>query len=79
MKKIVAPCKDCKERSIGCHSKCEKYKEFKTANDAYNKKTRLAKMYRSDTYYGVIREYSIRKNNKKEVIKTIDRENKSNK
>lgn len=24
-----APCLDCKDRFIGCHSKCEKYKQFK--------------------------------------------------
>lgn len=24
---IVYPCKDCEERYLGCHSKCEKYKE----------------------------------------------------
>lgn len=26
---IVAPCKDCKDRVLGCHSKCEKYIAFK--------------------------------------------------
>lgn len=24
-----APCKDCSERHIGCHSECEKYKSFR--------------------------------------------------
>lgn len=24
-----APCKDCKKRELGCHSKCEKYLAFK--------------------------------------------------
>lgn len=24
-----APCKGCTERVVGCHSNCEKYKEFK--------------------------------------------------
>lgn len=23
-----SPCKDCDERSVGCHSLCEQYKEF---------------------------------------------------
>ena len=79
MGKIVAPCKDCPDRKLGCHSKCEKYKEYKLANDAHNKETRLSKMYRSDTYKGVIREYSIRKNNRREMVRKIDRENKGNK
>lgn len=26
---IVAPCKDCKDRVLGCHSTCEKYNAFK--------------------------------------------------
>lgn len=26
---MMSPCKDCGDREIGCHSKCEKYKAFK--------------------------------------------------
>lgn len=26
-------CKDCKERKVGCHSKCEKYKKFRQELD----------------------------------------------
>ena len=29
------PCKDCKDRHVGCHGKCERYKAF---NDARPKK-----------------------------------------
>ena len=25
---MTAPCKDCPERHMGCHSKCEKYIEY---------------------------------------------------
>lgn len=25
----TAPCKDCEDRELGCHSKCEKYIEYK--------------------------------------------------
>lgn len=25
---MKVPCKDCADRHIGCHSKCEKYKAF---------------------------------------------------
>lgn len=28
-----SPCKGCDERYLGCHSKCSKYKEFRTAKD----------------------------------------------
>ena len=27
-KQPIAPCYKCKERVVGCHSKCEKYLEF---------------------------------------------------
>jgi hypothetical protein len=27
-----APCKDCKERHVGCHAECERYKEFAEEN-----------------------------------------------
>lgn len=30
---MKAPCKDCGKRYIGCHGRCEKYLEFKKAND----------------------------------------------
>ena len=30
---MLAPCKDCKERKVGCHSTCEAYKEFQRQND----------------------------------------------
>lgn len=26
---IVPPCKDCKHRKLGCHSRCKAYKDFK--------------------------------------------------
>lgn len=28
-KKVVAPCKDCTDRCVNCHSKCSKYAEYK--------------------------------------------------
>lgn len=28
--KILSPCKECTERSIGCHSECVKYKIYRT-------------------------------------------------
>jgi hypothetical protein len=32
-----APCKDCKERELGCHAKCEKYIDFKQEREQENK------------------------------------------
>lgn len=28
---VHSPCKDCPDRHIGCHSECDKYKEFEKA------------------------------------------------
>ncbi len=30
---MVAPCKDCTERTVSCHATCEKYKEFQQWNE----------------------------------------------
>ena len=30
---VTAPCKDCADRKMGCHSICEKYKEFKKISE----------------------------------------------
>lgn len=37
MNKPKAPCKDCKERRLGCHSECEKYDHFLAENEEYKK------------------------------------------
>ncbi|MBO5389409.1 MAG: hypothetical protein J6A59_15000 [Lachnospiraceae bacterium] len=29
----VAPCKDCGDREVGCHSTCKKYIDFKKENE----------------------------------------------
>ena len=35
---MSAPCKNCPNRSIGCHGKCDKYAEFKVYCDRINAK-----------------------------------------
>lgn len=35
--KPQAPCKDCDERYLGCHDRCEKYKEFSDKVLEWNK------------------------------------------
>lgn len=37
---LDAPCKGCDERYAGCHSKCQKYMEFRNTLDEYNKEER---------------------------------------
>ena len=31
-----APCKDCKDRELGCHDWCQLYREFRKELDQYN-------------------------------------------
>lgn len=35
---IVSPCKDCPERFIGCHSSCERYKQYRSELDEFKAK-----------------------------------------
>lgn len=35
-----APCKDCPDRIVGCHSTCNKYKQYRVEQDAQNKAIR---------------------------------------
>ncbi len=35
-----APCKDCPDRVVGCHSTCTKYQEFRKQQDAENEAQR---------------------------------------
>lgn len=32
--KKVSPCMDCRDRAVGCHGRCERYKEWKGERDA---------------------------------------------
>lgn len=40
----LAPCKDCGDRAVGCHDNCEKYQEWKRANDKRREKERDARI-----------------------------------
>lgn len=37
---IIAPCKDCVGRELGCHSKCERYASYRAAKDEEGNKRR---------------------------------------
>lgn len=30
---VIVPCKDCKDRKVGCHSECDRYKQFTIENE----------------------------------------------
>ena len=40
MERPVAPCKDCKDRSEGCHGKCQIYIDFEKAHKEWKDKFR---------------------------------------
>ena len=44
---IPSPCKDCKDRYVGCHGECSKYLEFRELVDEHNKVSKGTK----DIYY----------------------------
>lgn len=48
--KIVPPCKDCPDRHLGCHDKCEKYQAFKKESLDY--KTEVNKAKSQLAYFG---------------------------
>ena len=43
----IAPCKDCKDRAIGCHGTCEKYSEYRKQRE----KERELRYKKQQTYY----------------------------
>lgn len=45
---MIAPCKDCPDRHIGCHSECEKYLSFKA--DVANRKEQQDNEQRARLY-----------------------------
>lgn len=44
--KMEYPCKDCANKYLGCHAKCEKYIEVKNANEEISAKIRKEKLLR---------------------------------
>ena len=47
-RKSLNPCKDCTERTIGCHGKCEKYAEWVKKENAISDKIATAKTRRNE-------------------------------
>ena len=42
---IIKCCKDCNDREIGCHGKCERYIKEKEENDKYREAERKRNMF----------------------------------
>jgi hypothetical protein len=57
---LLAPCKDCPERVLGCHSTCEKYIAFREERDKM-----LAARYKANRNDGYFAEAIARRKAKK--------------
>lgn len=61
-----APCFECKNRELGCHSNCEKYKEWKVYQYNAKKKKNLQINPRCATYFKErVTEYGVYRSKKK--------------
>lgn len=46
----IAPCKDCKNRTINCHSKCKLYLQYRKDLDEYNEQVKQQRMFDMPTF-----------------------------
>lgn len=51
----ASPCKDCPDREIGCHGKCERYQEYATKRAAFLEERRKTMNAISATWANVHR------------------------
>ena len=58
--RLTAPCKDCLDRSVGCHGKCEKYKAYRVKVDELYE-MRAKKNYAHDPMHEYLRQRSDRR------------------
>lgn len=50
---MLAPCKDCEDREVGCHAGCEKYLAYKKEREKLNKinaKTEIFLSYKKEKH-----------------------------
>lgn len=43
--KYIAPCKDCKKRTIDCHGKCKEYNEYRIKEKEFRKQKRIEERF----------------------------------
>ena len=56
---LSSPCKDCVDRTVGCHSTCDKYKQFADERKEYVRKVKACK--RKEREYMEVKQTSIYK------------------
>ena len=52
--RLHSPCKDCTDRAVGCHGKCDKYKDYRVKVDELYA-MRVKKNYAHDPMHGYLR------------------------
>jgi hypothetical protein len=50
---MITPCKDCSDRFLGCHSKCNKYGEWKQSEQKI-KELKVAEKRKNEIFYGSV-------------------------
>lgn len=55
---VTSPCKDCPDRYVGCHSKCDKYLEFKEQHSKEKTIIQLRKKEAQDEVARAIETYN---------------------
>lgn len=38
---MKTPCRECKFREVGCHSRCESYKQYRASLDKFNEEKNM--------------------------------------
>lgn len=54
-------CYRCKDRKLGCHDYCQKYKEFVEKNEKIKADVKKDKQYNGETYWGYTRQWKRKK------------------
>ena len=49
-KNLFAPCKNCPDRYVGCHSDCADYKKFRKLKDIENQEAREGRLMAKASY-----------------------------
>lgn len=47
---LLPPCKDCQDRQVGCHGKCNKYKKYKKELEAIKADIKIRQRQMSTWY-----------------------------
>lgn len=68
------PCKDCKDRTVGCHSKCKPYLDFKQKFNKWQSEIKEEKYQRYLSRYGYQNMQKYRRNGKYKAIRPVEKE-----